>query len=153
MEQHMVLGHVSAALLDQPLDHRLHLSDVLGRARPHARIEHAERCHVLVELRLGLLGDAPDRLVQRKVRVFLCRPRVDLVVDVGDVADIGDVLGPVDVAQQPVEYVEDDDGPRVADMGEVVHRRPAHIHAHVGRIEGTEVLLPAGERVVKLKRH
>ena len=37
------------------------------------------------------VGDLADRLVQRQVRIFLRGARVDLVVDVGDVADIGDV--------------------------------------------------------------
>ena len=83
--------------------------------------------------------------------MLLGRPRVDLVVDVGDVADIGDVLGPVEVAQQPVEHVEHDHGPRIADMGEVVHRRPAHIDADIPGIERPERLLLATERVVKLK--
>ena len=97
MEQHVVLGDIGAAIRDQPLDHRLHLLDMLGGARLDRRLERAERAHVLVELRLGLLGDAPDRLVQRQIRIVFRRPRVDLVVDVGDVADIGDVLRPIDV--------------------------------------------------------
>ena len=93
----------------------------------------------------------PDRLVQRQIGIILRRPRVDLVVDVGDVADIGDVLGPIDMAQQAVQHVEHDDGAGIADMGEVVDRRPADIHAHIGGIERTERLLLAGERVVKPK--
>ncbi len=115
---------------DEPLDQGPHLRDVLGRARLDGRRQAAERGDVLVELLLGLLGDRADRLVQRQVGIFLGRPRVDLVVDVGDVAHIGDVLGAVEVAQQPEQHVEDDDRPRIADMGEVVDRRPAHIHAH-----------------------
>ena len=35
--------------------------------------------------------------------------------------------------QQPEQHVEHDHRPRIADMGEVVDRRPAHIHAHVLR--------------------
>ena len=53
----MILGHIGAAVLDQPLDHRLHLLDMLGRPRLDSRIERAERRHVGVELRLGLLRD------------------------------------------------------------------------------------------------
>ena len=152
-KQHVVLGDIGAALVDEALDHRLHLIDMLGGARLDGGIERAERGHVLMELRLGLLGDAPDRLVQRQTGIILRGARVDLVVDVGDVADIGDVLRPVDVTEQPKQHVEHDDGARIADMGEVVDRRPAHIHAHVGGIERLEDLLLAGERVVKLKRH
>ena len=97
------------------------------------------------------VGDLADRLVQRQLGIILRRPGVDLVVDVGDVADIGDVVRPIDMAQQPVQHVEHDDRPGIADMGEVVDRRPAHIHPHIGGIERTERLLLAGERVVKLK--
>jgi hypothetical protein len=34
-------------------------------------------------------------------------------------------------------------------MGEVIDGRPAHIHAHVLRIEGDKILLPPRQRVVK----
>ena len=126
----MLLGHIGVAGGDEPLDQRPHLRDVLGRARLDGRPQAAERIDVLVELALGLLRDGADRLVERQVGIFLRRPRVDLVVDVGDVAHIGDVLGAVEVPQQPEQHVEHDDRPRIADMGEVVDRRPAHIHAH-----------------------
>ena len=107
-EQHVVFGHIGMAGRDQPLDQRLHLGDVLGRARLDRRPQAAERIHVLVELPLGLLGDEADRLVQRQVRILLRRARVDLVVDVGDVAHVGDVVGAVEVPQQPEQHVEHD---------------------------------------------
>ena len=44
----------------------------------------------------------------------------------------------VDMPQQPEQHVEHDYRPGVADMGEVVDRRPAHIHPHVRRIERRE---------------
>ena len=48
----------------------------------------------------------------RSARRSCARRGYDLVLDIGDVADIGDVLRAVDVAQQPVQHVEDDDRPR-----------------------------------------
>ena len=75
------------------------------------------------------------------------RARVDLVVDVGDVADIGDAR--IEPAQQPRQHVEDHHRARVADMRQVVDRRAAHIHAHVLGIERLEPLLPAGQAVVQ----
>jgi len=42
--------------------------------------------------------------------------RIDLVVDIRDIANIFDVVGAVDFAQQAVEHVEDDQRPGVADM-------------------------------------
>ena len=84
-----------------------------------------------LKLRVGLLGQLADR------DAALGGARVDLVVDVGDVAHIGDVVGAVEMAQQAEQHVEHDDRPRIADMGEVVDRRPAHIHAHAAGSIGT----------------
>jgi hypothetical protein len=75
-------------------------------------------------LRVGALGQLAD------VDAALGRTRVDLVVDVGDVAHVLDVRLAVERTQQAEQHVEHDDGARIADMGEVVDRRPAHIHAH-----------------------
>ena len=69
---------------------------------------------------------------------------VDLVVDVGDVADIFDVGRTIEMAQQPKQHVEHDHRPRIADMGEVIDRRSADIHADIARIERHEgALFPA----------
>ena len=145
----MAFGDIGDAALDQPLDHGAHLVDVLGGARLEGRLQAAERLHIGLELRVGLFGDLADRLVERQVGIVARRARVDLVVDVGDVADIGDVLGAIEMAQQPEQHVEDDDRPRIADMGEVVDRRAADIHAHVGRIDRDEILLRPRQRVVE----
>ena len=106
-----------------------------------------------MKLLVGCLGHAADRLVQRQIRIFLRGARDDLVVNVGDVAHIGDVIGAVEMAQQAEQDVEDDDRARVADMGEVVDRRAAHIHAHARGIERPERPLLARERIVKLELH
>ena len=116
------------------------------------RRQAAERRDVVLELLLGLFRHGADRLVERG-RDFLGRARVDLVVDVGDVAHVGDVLGAVEMAQQPEQHVEHDHRPRIADMGEVVDRRPAHIHAHARGIDRGEQPLLAGQRIVELQFH
>ena len=103
-------------------------------ARLERGTQAAERGDVLVELPLSLLRDPADRLVQRQVGIVLRRARVDLVVDVGDVAHIGDVVGAVEMAQQPEQHVEHDDRPRIADMGEVIDRRPTYIRTRAGSI-------------------
>ena len=73
----------------------------------------------------------PSRSVSARMVLAVGLGRgVDLVVDVGDVADIAHVVRAIELAQQPVEHVEDDHRPRIADMGEVVDRRAADIHAH-----------------------
>ena len=55
-----------------------------------------------MELRRRRLSDLGDRLVERQAGIVARRAGVDLVVDVREVAGVGDVLRPVDVAQQPV---------------------------------------------------
>ena len=79
--------------------------------------------------------------------------RIDLVVDVGDVTHIGDVIFAVDVAQQAEQHVENDDGPRIADMGEVIDSRPADIHAHVRRIDRRKGPLLPRQRIVEPEFH
>ena len=126
-EQHMVLGDIGDAAGDQPLDHRAHRVDIFGGARLDGRRQRAERRDVLVELALGRLRHLGDRLVEWQIGKVALGARVDLVVDVGDVAGVDDVVRAVDVAQEPEQHVEDDDRPGVADMGEVVDRRAADI--------------------------
>ncbi|MND29459.1 hypothetical protein D3C80_199680 [compost metagenome] len=74
--------------------------------------------------------------------------RVDLVVDVGDVAGVGDVGIAVDVAEQPEQHVEHDDRAGIADMGEVIDRRAADIHAHVVGIDRLERRFLADQGIV-----
>ena len=149
VEQHMVIGDVSVAAFQQRLAQRYHFRDEVGRARFGCGRQHAKRCDVLVELRRGLRRQFANRLDWWQRRIPLCRPLVDLVIDVGDVARIGDVLGAVDLPQQPEQHVEHDDRPCVADMGKIVNGRPAHVHAHIGPIDGLQPLLAARQRVVE----
>ncbi len=113
------------------------------RARLHRGRQAAERRHVLLEVLVGFLGQLADR------NAALGRARIDLVVDVGDVADIFDMLLPVEMAEQAKQHVEHDHRPRIADMGEIIDRRPAHIHAHPRRIDRHEIALLARQRIVE----
>ncbi len=149
----MILCHIGAARGDESLDQRLHRHDVLGGAWLERGTQAAERGDVRMKLPLGLLRDPADRLVQRQVGIVLRRPRVDLVVDVGDVAHIGDVVGAVEMAQQPEQHVEHDDRARIADMGKVIDRRPAHIHPHPRGIDRRERTLRARQGVVQRQLH
>ena len=152
-EQHVILGDIGDAARRQPLDQRDHLGDMRGRARLMGRRQAAERGDVVVELPLGRLGYARDRLVERQVGEVARGARVDLVVDVGDVAGVDDGAVAEEQPQQAEQHVEDDDRPRVADMGEVVDRRAADVHAHGGSIERLESLLRARQRVVQSQRN
>ena len=63
----MILGDISDAAVDQPLDHRPHLFNKFRGARLEGRPEAAERCDIFVELPLGRFGHFRDRLVERQV--------------------------------------------------------------------------------------
>src|SRR6202034_3975780 len=70
-------------------------------------------------------------------------------VDVGDVSRVDDMVGAVEMAQQPEQDVEHDDGPGVADMGEVIDRGPADVETHRPWVDRREILLAAGKGVVE----
>ena len=86
------------AAVDQPFDDGDHLGDVRGGARLHVGRQGAECGHVGVEIGRGAGGDGGDRLAG------FGGAGVDLVVHVGDVADIGDAR--IEPAQQPGQHVE-----------------------------------------------
>ncbi len=137
--------------VDERLRNGDHAFDVLGRARLDGRLEAAEGRDIGDILSLGLLRHAANRIVQLQGREVAQCAGIDLVVDVRDVADIGDVVFPINVAQQPEEHIEDDGRPRIADMGIVVNGRAADIEAHVLSVDGLENLLLAGERIVEFQ--
>ena len=96
----MILLDIGVAASDQLLDDCTHLGDMFGRARLDGRTQAAERIDVGMKLLFCFFGDFADRLVQRKSRKVPCRAIVDLVIDVGDVADVFDVISAVEVPQQ-----------------------------------------------------
>ncbi len=139
----MPLGGVGRAGRHQPPDHLLDRLDVLGGARLQAGRQRAQRRHVV---RVGLqvpLGDHRDRLA------LLGGLGVDLVVHVRDVGRVDHLVLAEQVAQHAEQDVEGDHRPGVADVGEVVDRRTAHIHGHTARIVGPERPFLAGHGVVE----
>ena len=139
----MRFGLISVAAGDQVLGHGNHFSHMAGGARLDRRLEHAELGDVLVELPGGLGRHLGDR------HALFRRAGINLVVDVGDVARIGDVVRAIDMAQQAEQNIEYDDRTGIADMRVVVDRRPADIHAHIARIIGLEGALLARQGIVK----
>ena len=143
----MAFRRVGVAARDQPLDERDHLHDVLGGAGFNARRQATDGGGVRMELRRGLFGKLPDG------DALLRRAGVDLVVNVGDVANVFHMIRPVEVAEQPEQHVEHDERARIADMREVVNGRAADIHAHALGIERLENFLLPGPGIVKLECH
>ena len=140
MKQHMAFGLVGEALGDQGLDHGQDLGDVLRGSRLLIRGQDAEGLHIFV-VGLGMaFGERLDGLAFRQ------RLAVDLVIDIGDVADV-DYFG-VQRPEQAAEHIEHHRRPAVADVDRAIHGRPADIHGHPLRVGGPEKLLAPGQAVV-----
>src|ERR1700730_10012601 len=149
----MLLRHVGVTRSDKTLDQHLHRFDMLGCTRLDAGRQASERLHILMELPLGPFRERADGLVQRAVGIFFGRPRVDLVVHIGDVAHIDDMIGAVNVAEQPKKHIKHDDRPRIADVGKIIDRRPAHIEANARGLDRVEPPLLPRPCIVPLQCH
>jgi hypothetical protein len=75
----------------------------------------------------------------------------DLVVDVGDVADVGD-LG-IAASEVAVNDVVGHERARVADVERAVDGGPANVHAYVLRVGGLELHLAPAQGVVDAEGH
>jgi hypothetical protein len=122
-----------------------HLRHVAGGRRFVRGPRDAERIEVGVHRPGHLLGELADG------HAALERAADDLVVDVGDVADVGDL-----VAQRLQPAVDDVEGQlraRVAHVAQVVDRDAADVHAHMARLDRLEFFCLAGQRVVDAQGH
>ncbi len=95
----MVRGHIGMTAGDQPVAQVDHFADVFRGAGLHRRRQYTQCSNVGVELPGRLLGQPADSSFRRQVRIPLGGPRVDLVVDVRDVANVGDVFLAVDFTE------------------------------------------------------
>ncbi len=126
------------AFFDQYTDHINHALNMFRGAGLFCGVEAAQRSRVGEILVRRCFRHFADGVVQRQARKIPQCPRVDLVIDVGDVAHIFDVVRTIKMAQQPEQHVKHDGRARITDMGEVINRGAADIHAHVFRIERCE---------------
>jgi hypothetical protein len=141
----MAIRRIGVAAGDQALDDRDHFGDMFGRPRLDIGGQAAQRRHILLEDSVGLFGEFADG------NPALGGAGVDLVVDVGDVADIGDMTRAIFFAQQAIKHVEDDQRTGVADMGEIIDRRPADIEPHIARVERRKDFPIASQGIVKFQ--
>ncbi len=134
----LALDHVGVTGLDELRDQRLHPIDPLGRAGRLGRRLDVEAVELLRELGLVLRGELGLG------RLIALRPVDDVVVDVGDVADVRDCQpAPHEVAADRVEH---DLLATVAEMGRVVRRWAAHVHRHLSGDARNEVDLGTPRR-------
>ena len=101
---------------------------------------HPSAATSVVELPLCLFSDAADGVGSAEGPGSTPSRRARFILSSTSVIfpNVGDVILAVEMAEETEEHVEDDDGPGVADVREVVDRRPADIHPHVGRIDRDE---------------
>ncbi len=137
-----VFALVGQVLRLKRLDQRQHLRHVFGGARHVGRRENAQRAGVLVHV----LGEARGQL--RNGLAVFHRALDDLVVDVGDVAHVGDIVAG---GHKPaVHHVERHHHAGVADVAVVIDGHAADVHAELARFHGNESLLVTRQRVVNL---
>jgi hypothetical protein len=134
---------VCELLLLQAADDLLHLLDVGGGARLVVWFLHAKRGEVLFHRADEARGQGFDRLA------VLARAPDDLVVDVGDIAHVGDA---VPAGEQPApHHVERDHHAGVAHVAVVVDRDAADVHPDFSGSQGNKLLLCPTEGVEDLQ--
>ncbi len=117
--------------------------DVGGSARLVVGRFDAERGEVLVHGADEARGQGVDRLA------VLLRAADDLVVDIRDIAHVGDAVAAG--AQPAPHHVERHHHPGVAEVAVVVDGHAADVHANFARTQRNEFLLGAAEAVVDLQ--
>ena len=126
------LGDVGRAVLDERLDDRDDLADVLADLRLDVGHDAAELADVLLVLGREAGGERGRHLAS------LVRALQDLVVDVGHVAHVRHLRA---LAAEVADHdVGRERGARVADVGDVVGRRPAAIDADLAAFSGDDAL-------------
>ncbi len=115
---------------------------MLGSQRFVIRSQHPECIHVFIEGSNVAIGDGPI------VGSFLVGSPNDLVVDVGKVADKGDIV--TVITEVAVDDVEDDGGTCMTDMAVVVNSYAADVKPHLAGFQRDEWLLGPGQGIVKL---
>jgi len=105
---------------------------------------------LFMPLRLALTGvDHGPELKNLLPLIGRSRALDDLVVDVRDVANIRDIE--VRGAQPTDHGIEHDHDARVSEVTVVVDGHAADVHVDLARLDGYEILLRTGERVVDLE--
>jgi hypothetical protein len=140
VEVNVAAAGVGVARFDQALDQFDHLGDVAGGPRLGGRRQHAE----------GVVGGRERPLVGRGPfppgPIGGSRLVEDLVVDVGDVADEGDVAAPR--AEPAAQDVERDPATHVADVRQSLHGGAAQINGDVPEPHRHELTHGTRRRVV-----
>ncbi|MNQ89270.1 hypothetical protein D3C85_1045720 [compost metagenome] len=114
-------------------------------ARLDVRTQHRKTRLVVVHRGDHALHQGLERLA------VLVGAANDLVVDIGDVAHVGEVIAAM--AQPARHHVERHHHPGMADMAEVIDGHAADIHAHLVADQRLQGLLGLAQGVVDRQRH
>ena len=141
---HIVIRRaVGEAARDERLDHADDLVHVARGARFLVGPQHAELVRVLVHGGDEAAGERIDGFL-----VFI-RALDDLVVDVGNVADVRDRQSAR--AQVAHHHVEHHQHARMPEVAVVVHGHAAHVHAHLAGLDRRERFLFPAQGVVDMQ--
>ena len=136
---------IGVALVDQGLDHGVHAVDMIGGARLLVGLANVQPRLVLVH-RL----DHPRHQVGEGLAVGVGAVD-DLVVDVRDVAHVGQVIAAM--AQPAGDDIEGHHAAAMAQVAVVIDGHAADVHAHLPRHQRREGFLGLGQGVVEVQRH
>jgi hypothetical protein len=125
---------------DERADHADHPRDGVRGAWLVLGLEQSQRGEVFFVRPDEALGERLDRFP------VLVGALDDLVVDVRDVANVGDAVAAL--AQPASDHVEDHEHACVSQVAVVVDRHPAHVHAHLAGTQRSELLLRPAEGIV-----
>ena len=142
VEEDIAVRRVGESLGDQRLRELDDARHVLGRLGHVVDLIDAQRPQVVEIVDRHLGGDVGHR---DPAFVLLLD---QLVVDVGDVHDPGDLVAAV--GEVPLDRVEDDRADHVADVGFLVDRRSAEIDANLAGLDRHERLLAFRQRAIDL---
>ena len=137
-----VVAGIGQALVDQLLNQRDDIRDMLGRARIDRRALDAQRIRVGVIF----LDEAIAQLLDGDA--LFVGAADHLIVDIGEVLNVLHFIA--FVLQIAAQRVKHDKRARVADVEIVVDRRAAAVNAHLARLNGLELFLAAGLRIIDL---
>ncbi len=140
-----VAGQIAIAPLDQPVDQRDDLIDVVGGARLAVDRQDAERGLVFMHRGDEAVGQ------RREGFTIFGGTGEDLVIQIGDVANVAHLI--TDAAQVTHDHIKGHHHPGMAQMTVVIDGHAADIEADLARLQWLERLFVPAQRVVEGEVH
>ena len=139
------LVRVGVPALNETLHQCNLISNVTCGARLNGWFNQTQGCVRLLKLAFKPLRERPPLLAR------LCRFCEDLVINIGDVANVGDVEAVA--AQPPNQHVKTGCSTKVTDVGHSLHRRATQVDTDLAIPDWHQVLERGRFRIVKTQIH